>query len=271
MGARQAAQASSRLQRTRRDPHAPSDSLPRMRVRSRAPIANHAPSTLLAPAWGSTSRSAGSSSQLGSHIQLDGCANSTDCIQRSLSASDRPACHGQRAPRTSNTPVAAVRLTREVDIRSRSVTCCSAELAVPPRVQSRIRNTIRIRATLANTMSWHVHRHSGRFRASAPNRATDQPARCGRRSHRASRKLARLVQATTTTGKESTCPSHLQCIGHRETCTKPPVILHDRPSQNAGTCGTGRRGMRVMLSTHGSRGNVEPIMEVAAQLGALGG
>jgi hypothetical protein len=52
-------------------------------------------------------------------------------------------------------------------------------------------------------------------------------------------------------------------------CGKPRVVPHNRRPQ-ARTYGNGRSEMRVLLSTYGSRGDVEPMVGLAVQLRALG-
>lgn len=53
-------------------------------------------------------------------------------------------------------------------------------------------------------------------------------------------------------------PLHLQCIGHRGACSKPRVVPHNRRPKRQ-NLRNGRHEMRVLLSTYGARGDVEPV------------
>jgi hypothetical protein len=54
-----------------------------------------------------------------------------------------------------------------------------------------------------------------------------------------------------------TTPLHFQSIAHRGTCRKTGVVLQNR-WPGLGLCGYGSGEMRVLLSTYGSRGGVQP-------------
>lgn len=53
-------------------------------------------------------------------------------------------------------------------------------------------------------------------------------------------------------------PLHLQCIWHRGACSKPRVVPHNRRPKRQ-NLRNGRHEMRVLLSTYGARGDVEPV------------
>src|SRR3989442_7586801 len=63
-------------------------------------------------------------------------------------------------------------------------------------------------------------------------------------------------------------PLHLQFTPHRGACGKPRVVPHNRRPQPR-TYGNGEERMRVLLSTHLSRGDVEPMVGLAEQSRAL--
>jgi len=64
-------------------------------------------------------------------------------------------------------------------------------------------------------------------------------------------------------------PAHLHFIAHRGACGKPRVVSYNRQPEPE-TYGNGRSKMRLLLSTHGSRGDVDPMVGLAVRLWALG-
>ena len=65
---------------------------------------------------------------------------------------------------------------------------------------------------------------------------------------------------------EHLAPGRFQCIAHRGACGKTRCLPQNcRAKQNLQK---GESRMRVLFSIHGSRGDVEPMMGLAVQLGA---
>jgi vancomycin aglycone glucosyltransferase len=56
---------------------------------------------------------------------------------------------------------------------------------------------------------------------------------------------------------------------HMGACGKPRVVPHNRRPQTR-AYGNGRSEVRVLLSTYGSRGDVEPMVGLAVRLWVLG-
>jgi len=70
-------------------------------------------------------------------------------------------------------------------------------------------------------------------------------------------------------GKESTHPFPLSTYSAPGDLRQDPGRAVESPAE-ARTCGNGSREMRVLLSTYGSRGDVEPMVGLAVRLRALG-
>jgi hypothetical protein len=64
-------------------------------------------------------------------------------------------------------------------------------------------------------------------------------------------------------------PCHPQHIAHRGPCGETRVVPQNSPAE-ASTWGNGSRDVRVLLSTYGGRGDVEPPVGLAVRLRALG-
>jgi hypothetical protein len=63
-------------------------------------------------------------------------------------------------------------------------------------------------------------------------------------------------------------PSHFYFIAHRGACDKPRLVPYNRwPRPESYDCG--RSEMRMVLAMYGSRGDVEPLVALAARWRAL--
>src|SRR5947209_2507407 len=81
--------------------------------------------------------------------------------------------------------------------------------------------------------------------------------------------LVRPQRTTKGKGKELPTPCDPQHIAHRGPCGKTRVVPQNSPAE-ASTWGNGCRDVRVLLSTYGVRGDVEPPVGLAVRLRALG-
>lgn len=89
-----------------------------------------------------------------------------------------------------------------------------------------------------------------------------------RRYRHASRRSKDLSPRTTRARQEDRTPCHFQRIALRGACGKTRVLPQNRRPDTAPTRKWGH-DVRVLLSTYGGRGDLEPLMGLAVQVRAL--
>src|SRR5437762_2963073 len=83
------------------------------------------------------------------------------------------------------------------------------------------------------------------------------------------RHAAGWINAPRPTKRRGPSPLHFQSIARWGACRKTRVVPHNRRLDPEST-GNGGQQVRVLLSTYGSRGDVEPMVGFAGALRSLG-